>query len=126
MIILYKYLFTKIKMFAKLLIFLSLFQFTDCYYNSSSQCSNYEFVIVDHVEPIHSKNNIIATTKINEDENFMKTKIESYLNKIVKNDTVIIKYIWGVTISLTFVYGYVKFLSYIDYDIVSELFNLND
>ena len=113
-------------MFAKLLIFFSFFQITECYYNSSSQCSNYEFVILDNVEPIYSKNNITSTTKTNEDENYMKIKIESFLKNIVKNDIVIIQYIWGVTISLSFVYGYVKFLSYIDHDIVSELFGLDD
>ena len=107
-------------MFAKFAIFLTLFQLTDCYYNSSTQCSNYDFMLIN--EKIIT--NSTVTIK-NETKSIIKENIEYYINKITKNEKENIQCIWAYSFIIIMGIIYINFNKPIDPEIINEMYGFD-
>ena len=105
-------------MFAKFAVFLTLFQLTDCYYNSSTQCSNYDFMLIN--------DKIITNETTNETKSIIKENIEYYLNKITKNEKETIQFIWAYSF-IIIIMGiiYINFNKPIDPEIINEMYGFD-
>lgn len=107
----------KTKMFVKLVFFLTLFQLTDCYYNSSNQCSNYDFMLINE--------KIITNETTNETKSIIKENIEYYINKITKNEKETIQCIWAYSFIIIMGIIYINFNKPIDPEIINEMYGFD-
>lgn len=107
----------KTKMFAKFAVFLTLFQLTDCYYNSSNQCSNYDFMLINE--------KIITNETTNETKSIIKENIEYYINKITKNEKENIQCIWAYSFISIMGIIYINFKKQIDPEIINEMYGFD-
>lgn len=81
-------------MFTTVSMFLAIFQFTDGYYNSSIQCSNYDFMLIN--EPV------INSTILVQNDTYFKTNLEK--------DWEVVRFIWFISFVIIYIGVFINYL----------------